>query len=53
MLLIEAHEIFSQNHMYFSTGSNFASNLKIDLLSLLLNLEAKYGTQSWTQSGAT
>ena len=50
---IDAHEIFSQNHMYFLTGSHFASNLKMGLLSLLLNLEAQYGTQSWTQFGAT
>ena len=28
-------------------------NLKMSVLSLLLNLEAQYGTQSWTQSGAT
>ena len=50
---IDAHEIFSQNDMYFSKGSHFAQNLKMGLLSLLLNLEAQYGTRSWTQSGAT
>ena len=50
---IDAHEIFSQYHMYFSTGSHFAQNLKIALLSLSLNLEAQYHTQSWTPSGAT
>ena len=43
---IDAHEIFSQNHMYFLTGSHFAQNLKMGLLSLLLNLEAQYGTRS-------
>ena len=53
MTPIDAHEIFSQNHMYFSTGSHFDQNLKMSLLSLSLNLEAQYGTQSWTQSGAT
>ena len=26
---IDAHEIFSQYHMYFLTGSHFAQNLKI------------------------
>ena len=41
---IDVHEIFSQNHMYFSTGSHFAQNLKMGLLSLSLNLEAQYGT---------
>ena len=46
MPLIDAHEIFSQNHMYFSTGSHFAQNFKMGLLSLSLNLEAQYGTQS-------
>ena len=50
---IDAHEIFSQYHMYFLTGSHFAQNLKIALLSLSLNLEAQYHTQSWTQSGTT
>ena len=50
---IDAHEIFSRYHMYFSTGSHFAQNLKMALLSLLLNLQAQYHTQSWTQSGAT
>ena len=49
---IDAYEIFSQNHMYFLTASHFAQNLKMGL-SLSLNLEAQYGTQSWTQSGAT
>ena len=53
MLLIDAHEIFSQNHMYFVMSSHFAQNLKMGLLSLSLNLEAQYGTQSRTQSGAT
>ena len=53
MPLIDVYEIFSQNHMYFLMGSYFAQNLKRSLLSLLLNLEAQYGTQSWTQSGAT
>ena len=43
---IDVYEIFSQNHMYFSTGSHFAPNLKMGLLSLSLNLEAQYGTQS-------
>ena len=50
---INVHEIFSQNHMYFLTGSHFARNLKMGLLSLSLNLEAQYGTRLWTQSGAT
>ena len=50
---IDAHEIFSRSHMYFLTGSHFARNLKMGLLSLSLNLEAQYGTQLWTQSGAT
>ena len=50
---IDAHEIFSRNHMYFLTGGHFAQNLKMSLLSLSLNLEAQYHTQSWTQSGAT
>ena len=36
--------------MYFLTGSHFAQNLK---MALLLNLEAQYHTQSWTQSEAT
>ena len=39
---IDAHEIFSQYHMY----SHFAQNLKIALLLLLLNLEARYCTHS-------
>ena len=39
--------------MYFLIGSYFAQILKMALLSLLLNLEAQYCTQSWTQSGAT
>ena len=39
--------------MYFSTGSHFAQNLKMALLSLSLNLKAQYHTQSWTQSGPT
>ena len=43
---IDAHEIFSQNHMYFSTGSYFAQNLKMAVLSLSLNLGAQYCTQS-------
>ena len=50
---IDAHEIFSQYHMYFLNGSHFAQNLKMALLSLSLNLETQYHTQSWTQSGAT
>ena len=50
---IDAYEIFSRNHMYFLTGGHFAQNLKMSLLSLSLNLEAQYGTQSWTQYGAT
>ena len=50
---IDAHEIFSQYHVYFSTGSHFAQILKMALLSQSLNLEAQYHTQSWTQSGAT
>ena len=53
MPLNDAHEIFSQYHIYFSTGSHFAQILKMALLSLLLSLEAQYCTQSWTQSGAT
>ena len=52
MLPIDAHETVSQYHVYFLTGSHFAQNLKMALLSLLLNLEAQYHTQSWTQSGA-
>ena len=36
------HEIFSQYHVYFFTGSHFAQNLKMALLLLLLNLKAKY-----------
>ena len=43
----------SRNHMYFLTSSDFVWNLKIHFLSLSLNLEAQYGTQLWTQSGAT
>ena len=39
--------------MYFSNGSHFSQNLKMAPLSLSLNLEAQYHTQSWTQSGAT
>ena len=50
---IDAHEIFSQYLMYFLTGSHFAQNLKMALLSLSLNLGVHYHTQSWTQSGAT
>ena len=53
MLLVNAHEIFSQYDLYFSAGSHFAQNLKMTLPSLSLNLEAQYHTQSWTQSGAT
>ena len=36
---IDAHEIFSQYHMYFLTGSHFAQILKMALLSISLNLE--------------
>ena len=50
---IDAYKIFSRYHMYFLTGSHFAQNLKMALLSISLNLEAQYCTQSWTQSGAT
>ena len=50
---IDAHEIFSQYHVYILTGSHFAQNLKMALLSLSLNLEAQYCTQLWTQSGPT
>ena len=50
---VNAHEIFSRYDLYFSAGSHFAQNLKMALLSLSLNLEAQYHTQSWTQSGAT
>ena len=50
---VNAHEIFSRNDLYFSAGSHFAQNLKMALLSLSLNLEAQYHTQSCTQSGAT
>ena len=46
MPLIDAHKIFSQYHMYFSTCSHFAQNLKMALLSLSLSLEAQYCTQS-------
>ena len=48
---IDVHEIFSQYHVYFLTGSHFAQNLKMALLSLLLNLEAQYHTHSWTHLG--
>ena len=48
---IDAHEIFSQYDIYFSTDSHFAQNLKMALLSLSLNLEAQYRTRSWTWSG--
>ena len=51
--LIDVHEIFSQYHVYFFTGSYFAQILKMALLSLSLNLLAQYCTQSWTQSGTT
>ena len=37
---IDAHEIFSQYHMYFLTGSHFAQILKVALLSISVNLEA-------------
>ena len=40
---IDAHEIFSWNHMYFLTGSHFAWNLKMAVLSLSLNLGAQSG----------
>ena len=50
---VNAHEIFSWYNLYFSAGSHFAQNLKMALLSLSLNLEAQYHTQSWTQSGTT
>ena len=50
---IDAHEIFSQYHVYFLTGSHFTQNLKMAPLSLSLNLEALYCIWSWTQSGAT
>ena len=53
MPLIDAHEIFSQYHMYFLTGSHFARIPKMALLSISLNLEAQYFSQLWTQSGAT
>ena len=43
---IDAHEIFSRYQMYFLIGSHFAQNLKMALLSLLLNLEAQYCIQS-------
>ena len=52
MTPINAHEIFSWYNLYFSIGSHFAQNLKMAFLSLSLNLEAQYHTQSWTQSGA-
>ena len=44
--LIDAHEIFSQYHMYFLTSSYFAQNLKMTLLLLSLNLETQYCIQS-------
>ena len=50
---VNVYEIFSRYDLYFSTSSHFAQNLKMALLSLSLNLEAQYHTQSWTQSGAT
>ena len=50
---IDAHKIFSRYNMYYLTGSHIAQNLKMAILSLSLNLEAQYCTQSWTQSGAT
>ena len=50
---VNVYEIFSRYDLYFSTGSHFTQNLKMALLSLSLNLEAQYYTQSWTQSGAT
>ena len=53
MPLIDAYEIFSRYHMYFLISSHFAQNLKMALLSLSLNLEAQYHSQSWAQSGAT
>ena len=53
MSVIDVHEIFSQYHVYLLTDSHFTQNLKMALLSLSLNLEAQYHTQSWTQSGAT
>ena len=46
IFLVNAYEIFSQYHMYFSTGSHFAQKLEMTFLSLLLNLEAQYCTQS-------
>ena len=45
MLLIDAHEVFSQYHKYLSTDSHFAQILKMALLSLLLNLKAQYCIQ--------
>ena len=39
MSLIDVYEIFSQYHMHFLANSHFAQNLKMALLSLLLNLE--------------
>ena len=50
---IDAHEIFSQYIVYFSTSSHFAQILKMALLSISLNLKAQYLSQLWTQSGAT
>ena len=37
---IDAHEIFSQYHVYFLTGNHYAQILKVALLSISLNLEA-------------
>ena len=53
MLSIDAHEIFSWYHLYFSTGSHFAQILKMALLSPSLNLEAQYCIWLWIQSGST
>ena len=50
---VNAHGIFSWYDLYFAISSHFAKNLKMALPSLLLNSEAQYHTQSWTQSGAT
>ena len=44
--LVNAHDQFSQYHVYFSAGSHFAQTLKMALLSLSLNLGAPYCTQS-------
>ena len=46
MHLIDVSEIFSQYHVYFFIDSHFIQNLKMALLSLLLNLKAQYCTQS-------